>query len=171
MLKPKSCSREISGVQNIRHKIIKFFDIATIKILKMNNLIRKNIFDNKIQYNIMVCMILSLGSALRLFHYIYNRSLWMDEIYLCSSFSHLSYTDLATKILDYEQKAPIGFLWLVKLTVNLFGYHEMGLRLIPLIAGIISLLLFARICRYFLQPWAQILALSIFAFSPALIIR
>lgn len=135
----------------------------------MNNLIRKNIYDNIVQYKVNISIILSLGIALRLFHYFYNRSLWMDEIYLCSSFSHLSYTDLATKILDYEQKAPIGFLWLVKLSVNFFGYHEMGLRLVPLIAGIISLFLFIRVCRYFLQPWAQVLALSIFAFSPALI--
>jgi uncharacterized membrane protein len=165
-------SNVVSGkiwYSNYRYKIINFFDIAIIKILKMNNLIRKNIYDNIVQYNVIICIILSLGTALRLFHYFYNRSLWMDEIYLCSSFSHLGYADLATKILDYDQKAPIGFLWLVKLSVNLFGYHEMSLRLIPLIAGITAMFIFVRVVRYFLQPWARVLAISIFAFSPALI--
>lgn len=114
-------------------------------------------------------MILSLGTALRLFHFIYNRSLWMDEIYLASSFSHMGYSDLAGKMLDYEQKAPLGFLWLVKSAVNLFGYHEMSLRLVPLIAGLFSLFLFVPVSRYFLKPWAQIMAIGIFAFAPALI--
>lgn len=135
----------------------------------MNNLIRKNIFDNKIQYNIILCIILSLGTAFRLFHFFYNRSLWMDEVYLSSSFSHLGYADLASKMLDYQQKAPLGFLWLVKLSVNLFGYHEMSLRLIPLLAGLLSLFLFASLCKYFLRPWAQLMALAIFAFAPALV--
>ena len=135
----------------------------------MNNLIRKNIYDNIVQYNVMLFTIMVLGIALRLFHYFYGRSLWMDEIYLCSSFSHLSYADLASKILDYDQKAPIGFLWLVKWAVNTFGYHEMALRLIPLVAGLISMFLFIKVCRYFLQPWAQLLAMGIFALSPALI--
>jgi uncharacterized membrane protein len=135
----------------------------------MNNLIRKNIYDNIVQYNVSIFIILSLGTVLRLFHFFYNRSLWMDELYLCSSFSHLSYADLATTTLDYDQKAPIGFLWLVKLSVNLFGYHEMALRLVPLIAGIGSMILFTKVCKYYLQPWTQIMAISIFAFSPALI--
>jgi 4-amino-4-deoxy-L-arabinose transferase-like glycosyltransferase len=135
----------------------------------MNNLIRRNIYDNIVQYNVLIFIILSLGTALRLFHYYYNRSLWMDEIYLSSSFSHFNYTELATKMLDYDQKAPIGFLWLVKFSVDLFGYNEMALRLIPLLAGITSILIFVRVSKYFLQPRAQLLAISIFAFSPALI--
>lgn len=135
----------------------------------MNKLTMKNIFDNRIQYNVTVYIILSLGILLRLFHYFYDRSLWMDEIYLSSSFSHFSYADLATKILDYEQKSPVAFLWIVKWSVNTFGYHEKALRLVPLIAGIISLLLFTKVIRHFVESWAQVLALCIFALSPALI--
>jgi len=93
----------------------------------------------------------------------------MDEIYLSSSFLHFSYSDLATRALDHDQKAPIGFLWLVKLTVDLFGKNEMALRLIPLLAGIASVLLFAKICRYFLSPVSSLLAVVLFAFAPALI--
>lgn len=119
--------------------------------------------------NLVILIVCLLGTALRLFHYFYNRSLWMDEVYLSSSFLHFNYTELATRALDHDQKAPIGFLWLVKLAVDSFGKNEMALRLVPLIAGIISLFLFTRVCRYFLKPAAQILALCIFAFAPALI--
>jgi len=129
-----------------------------------------NSFLKKDQYlNLIILTIIFLGAALRLFHYFYDRSLWMDETYLSASFSHLSYTDLATKVLDHQQKAPIGFLWLVKLSVNLFGNNEMALRAIPLLSGIISLFIFARINRYFLNSVAQIMALAIFSFAPAFI--
>jgi len=93
----------------------------------------------------------------------------MDEIYLSSSFLHFSYWELATEALDHDQKAPIGFLWLVKLTVDLFGKNEMALRIIPLLAGAGSLILYTRVCGNFLKPLSQILALVIFAFAPALI--
>lgn len=117
-----------------------------------------------------VILIITLfGIGLRTFHLIYNRSLWMDEIYLVSSFFHLNYIDLATATLDYGQKAPIGFLWTVKLITDIFGYSEIAFRLIPFISGIISLFLFIKICRYFLKPNAQIIALTIFSFAPAII--
>jgi len=135
----------------------------------MNNLIKKNFFDNNEKLIRIQFIIIVSGISLRLFHYIYNRSLWLDECYLTSGLLHMNYMDLATKVLDYQQKAPIGFLWLVKLSMNLFGNQEMVLRMIPLIAGIISLFLYSRICSYFLKPWAHIIALSIFSFAPALI--
>jgi uncharacterized membrane protein len=114
-------------------------------------------------------LILIAGIGIRLFHLIYNRSLWMDEIYLCSGLLHMNYIDLATKTLDYGQKAPIGFLWAVKFAMNLFGNTEIVLRLIPFISGIASLLLFPKVCSYFLKPTGQIIAISIFAFAPAFI--
>ncbi|SEB09100.1 glycosyltransferase family 39 protein [Pedobacter hartonius] len=134
----------------------------------MTNL--KETYSEKDQYhNRLIFCIVLLGLLFRLFHYFYDRSLWMDEIYLSSSFSHMSYKDIAAKILDYGQKAPLGFLWLVKLSVSIFGYNSMSLRLVPLIAGILSLFYFGSVCRYFLKPRARVVALIIFAFAPALI--
>ena len=119
----------------------------------MNKLIKKNnFFDPHYRFKAILIIILLVGSAIRLFHFINNRSLWMDEIYLCSGFVHMNYLELASNILDYQQKAPIGFLWMVKLCTDLFGYHEMSLRTIPLIAGIVSLFLFADVCKYYLKP-------------------
>ncbi|ACU04182.1 glycosyltransferase family 39 protein [Pedobacter heparinus] len=116
-----------------------------------------------------ILIISLLGIGLRIFHLIYNRSLWMDEIYLCSSFFHLDYLDLAAGTLDYGQKAPIGFLWAVKFITNIFGYSEISFRIIPFISGIVSVLLFIKVCRYFLKPEAQLLAVVIFSFAPAMI--
>jgi len=135
----------------------------------MNKLIKKNnFFDHNYQFKTILTAILLIGSAVRLFHFINNRSLWMDEIYLCSSFAHMSYLELASNVLDYQQKAPIGFLWMVKLCTDLFGYHEMSLRIIPFIAGITSLILFPEICKHYLKPWPLLVAVAIFALSPAL---
>lgn len=135
----------------------------------MNNLTSGKFYSKNKKSSNFLLTILILGITLRLFHYFYNRSLWMDEVYLSSSLLRLNYSDLTFTLLDYQQKAPVGFLWLVKLTVNLFGNQETVLRMIPLIAGIVSLFLYLRVCKYFLKPWAQLLAMTIFAFAPAII--
>lgn len=114
-------------------------------------------------------IVLASGVALRLFHYIYNRSLWTDELYLCSGLLHLNYTELASGLLDHQQKAPIGFLWPVKMVMDVFGRNEMALRLIPLIAGMVSLFLFSKLSRSFLSYRGAIVATALFALSPALV--
>jgi hypothetical protein len=87
----------------------------------MKNGINIGLTEKKTSINVVILLICVTGVLLRLFHYFYNRSLWMDEIYLSSSFLHFNYTELATTVLDHDQKAPLGFLWLVKLAVDLFG--------------------------------------------------
>lgn len=135
----------------------------------MNNLISGKFYTKDKRSSNLILTILIMGIILRLFHYFYNRSIWMDEVYLSSSLLRLNYTDLANNALDYQQKAPLGFLWLVKFTINCFGNQETALRLIPLLAGILSLFLYQRVCRFFLKPWAQIIAMTLFAFAPAII--
>jgi hypothetical protein len=81
----------------------------------------------------------------------------------------MDYMKIITGPLDYQQKAPIAFLWIVKLMVNLFGNKEMCLRIIPSISGIASLFLFIPVSRFFLNKWTALLAIGILCFSPALI--
>lgn len=119
--------------------------------------------------NILLAIFIISGIALRIFHFIYNRSLWMDEVYLATSLIKYNYHELIHSPLYYEQKAPIGFLLCVKLIVNIFGKNEYALRLIPLFSGIISLFLFIPVGKYFLSKPALVLALGILCFSPALI--
>lgn len=120
-------------------------------------------------YNILLWTVLALGIFLRLYHYFDNRSLWIDEIYLSTSILKYNYIQLATESLDYQQKAPIGFLWLVKLCVLFFGDGEKALRLIPLLSGLASLVFFLPVARTFLKPLGAVLAMAILAFAPPIV--
>ncbi|TKC59261.1 glycosyltransferase family 39 protein [Pedobacter hiemivivus] len=133
------------------------------------NILNTVYFSNKNYWNLSVCLLLIIGFAFRIFHFIYNRSLWIDEVYLSTSLVKMDFLELATKPLYYQQKAPIGFLWLNKLVINLFGNTEIFLRLIPLISGVASMLLFVPISKYFLNNWGRLIAIGIISFSPALI--
>ncbi|WP_316749105.1 ArnT family glycosyltransferase [Pedobacter gandavensis] len=93
----------------------------------------------------------------------------MDEVYLSSSLIRMDYLDLATQPLDYQQKAPIGFLWAVRFFVELFGTGEMALRLFSLICGILSLFIFIPVCRYFTNEKGAVLGLGILAFASPLV--
>lgn len=105
------------------------------------------------------------GVLLRLYHYFYNHSLWMDEIYLSSSLIRMDYMDLATQPLDYQQKAPIGFLWTVRFFVGIFGTAELALRLFSLICGLLSLFLFIPVCRYFTNEKGAVLGLAMLSLA------
>lgn len=133
----------------------------------MSNLISKLLI--KANKSPIISLILMFGIGIRLFHYFYNRSLWLDELYLCSSFPHMSFADIFTQTLDYGQKAPVGFLFLVKCAINLLGFNELALRVIPLLAGIAALLLYAKLCKSFLHTQSQIVAIAICAFAPAIV--
>jgi len=135
----------------------------------MNNIIDEKFFRKDKRFSKVIILFISIGILLRTFHYLYNRSLWMDEIYLSAGLLHMNFLELASEAMDYGQKAPIGFLWLVKLPMTLMGNSEMILRLVPYIAGIISLVLYAKVCRSFLKPTGQLIAVAILAFSPAMI--
>ena len=90
-----------------------------------------------------------LGIVLRLRQYLTNRSFWADEASLAYNLATRSFSGL-TQPLDYHQGAPIGFLFIEKLSMLLFGNNEYALRLFPLISGILAIILLYFIaCRYF----------------------
>jgi hypothetical protein len=82
-----------------------------------------------------------LGVASRIYGYILNRSLWLDEAFLASSVVRRDYLGLLDP-LDFNQGAPVGFLWITKILVYIFGSSEFVLRLLPLITGLSSIYLF-----------------------------
>ncbi|WP_207420131.1 glycosyltransferase family 39 protein [Desertivirga brevis] len=124
---------------------------------------------SKSAYRTLSYVLIAIGIFFRLFHYIYNRSLWTDEMYLSLSFLKMDFLELAVKPLEYQQKAPIGFLWLVKLSVMAFGKQEMALRLIPLLSGIASLFFFKKVAERFLSTAAVAAAVGILALAPPFI--
>jgi len=120
-------------------------------------------------WRIIIGLIICLGIFLRLFHYFNNRSLWIDEAYLSISLIKMGFAELATPPLEYEQKAPIGFLWAVKAMVLLFGKKEMALRLVPLLCGLAALLVYLPVTRWFLKPVGVLTAVGILALAPPLV--
>ncbi|MDR6782480.1 hypothetical protein ABIE26_001032 [Pedobacter africanus] len=150
-------------------KIIKKIDIAHFSYLQMNTLSYRKGAEQKNIWKTLLFLFIFLGTVLRLYHFFYNRSLWMDEVYLSASLIQFNFIDLIKDPLLYQQKAPIGFLFTVKIFVWLFGSNEFSLRCLPLISGLFSLLVFIPVSKYFLGFRASVIAIGILSFSPALI--
>ena len=90
--------------------------------------------------------IILLGTALRLRQYLLDRSLWADEASLAVNLVTRSFGGL-TQLLDYHQAAPVGFLFIEKLSIVIFGNHDYVMRLFPLLAGILAVYLMYKIAR------------------------
>lgn len=107
------------------------------------------------------------GFILRLRQYLVNRSLWLDEAMLADNIVSRSFGGL-THWLDYDQQAPIGFLWSQKTAVLVFGNNEYALRLLPFLAGCAALVLMYLLTRR-LPSLSGNTALALFVVSDTLI--
>jgi hypothetical protein len=113
-------------------------------------------------------VILVLGISLRLREYLNNRSLSFDEALLALNIINRGFRGLL-RPLDNSQGAPLGFLFVEKAFVKLFGNSEFILRLFPFLCGIASLLLFYKLAKTYLKTEAFVLALSLFVISESAI--
>jgi hypothetical protein len=111
--------------------------------------------------------IVILGIILRLRQYLVNRSFWADEASLAVNLANRTYGQLLG-LLDYQQAAPVGFLYIEKTLITLFGNHDYVLRLFPLFAGILSTYLIYRIAREHLGT-AGLFAVLLFVISWGLV--
>src|SRR5205823_3603666 len=104
----------------------------------------------------------------RLRQYAAGRSLWIDEAWLALNVLTHSFRGLAGH-LDFEQVAPVPFLWSIRLSHLALGTSEQALRLVPLLAGTLLLLFVWRVAAPILgEAWA-LLALALAAMNPVLI--
>jgi hypothetical protein len=110
----------------------------------------------------------SLGVFLRIWQYWANPSLWLDEAMLANNIVNRSFVGL-TQPLDDNQGAPIGFLFIQKVFIELFGNHDYVLRLFPLLTSILAIPLMWRVAQTYVGRWPSLLALSFFAISAPLI--
>jgi hypothetical protein len=113
-------------------------------------------------------VIFGFGIVTRLTQYIFNGSLWQDEAARALNIINRSFPELLQP-LDYNQGAPIGFLMVEKLLVQLFGNTEYVLRLFPFLCGMISLFLFYKVAKDYIRPQAIPIALGLFAISDKLL--
>lgn len=115
-------------------------------------------------------ILIALGVLIRVALFATNRPLWLDEAQLAVNFVELDHHELARPgVLIYNQGAPVGYLLAVKTCSELFGTGEMALRLVALLAGIASILVFHRLAARVLPTGAALIALGLFCFSEPLI--
>ena len=106
-------------------------------------------------------IIISSGIILRTSQYIFNRSLWLDELLLAENLIDRSILELLNP-LGYNQGAPIGFLISTKIIAEILGYGELTLRLIPFISGVLSVPFFALLAKRFTDNRSTLIALILF---------
>ncbi len=113
-------------------------------------------------------LVVLLGIILRIAQFLYNRSLTEGEAPLAMNIIERSFGDLF-RTLDYNQAAPIGFLFLQKLFSLLLGTGEMALRMLPLITGIMAIYIFYRLAHQTIDEIAVVFAMILFAVCDHLI--
>ncbi len=115
-----------------------------------------------------VLSLLALGLAARAVHYLAGRSLWLDESMIALNLERRGIFELVGS-LDFNQAAPLGFLWLERLAVAGLGASAAALRLWPFVAGVAALFLFAVLARRLSRPVPAVFALALFALSGSLV--
>lgn len=99
-----------------------------------------------------------------------DRPLWTDEAMLAVNIIERGFAGLLQAPLAFDQNSPAAFLFLERLMVVLLGPTEAVLRVVPLLAGIVAVGLFALLAARLLDDQrAVLLGTLLFAISPYLI--
>lgn len=109
----------------------------------------------------------ALGIGLRLRQYLENLSLSGDEASLARNIVDRNYAGL-TQTLDYNQGAPLGFLFIEKALIGVLGQTELVLRLFPVLASLLAMVLLYLVVKQFFGV-AGLFAVLAFAISGPLI--
>lgn len=111
--------------------------------------------------------IICIGTILRLRQYLANRSLWGDEASLALNIVNRTWAGL-TLPLDYNQGAPVLFLFIEKSLITVMGNRDYILRLFPFISGLLALYLIHRFTREYIGN-AGMFAVLLLAISAPMI--
>lgn len=118
---------------------------------------------------ILSLILLAIGAALRIYIYLQNRNLIIDEANIARNIYDRGFGALL-KPLDNFQYAPPTFLWVTKLNSLLFGMGELSLRIYPLVCGLAALVAFYQILKELIPDRAIWYPVSLFVFG-AIFIR
>jgi len=116
----------------------------------------------------LLASIVVLGLGLRVYHYLLNPGVWMDELFLLRNIVHKTYGELLGP-LACDQAAPPLFLWLEHTVLLTLGDSTLSLRLIPLLASCGALLLLPFVARAVVRAGAAPWALLLYASSDKLV--
>lgn len=117
---------------------------------------------------VLALLLVFAGIALRMFIYLQNRNLIIDEANVARNIYERSFAGLLTP-LSYEQYAPPVFLWITKLNSLMFGMGEWALRIYPLLCGFAALVLMHRILKMLVPVSTLWYPLSLLVFAPVFI--
>jgi hypothetical protein len=112
-------------------------------------------------------LIIAAGVFLRLWIYFGNRSFSADEASLAYNLVTRDFSGL-TQPLDYQQGAPIGFLFIEKIFLLVFGNSEYALRILPLVSGILALFVLYLIAKKYFNT-SGLFAMFAFAIAWSLV--
>ena len=132
-------------------------------------MIKKNFFEKKYLFNIVLGLIFFLGVYLRLKGYLSNSSLWHDECALAWNIKFRSFSDFFG-VLKFDQMAPPLFMILTKVLTKIFGFSEYVFRFLSLCFGCAAIPLFYRLSTKVLNKKFNILvAVFLFAINTSMI--
>jgi hypothetical protein len=117
---------------------------------------------------LLAVLLISFGIALRLIAVLRRDGLVGEELMLTLNVAGRSYTGLLQP-LSYAQTAPIPFLWAERLAIQLNGLDLAALRVLPFVAGCLTLVVLWAIASQLLSEDDALLALGLAATSPFLI--
>lgn len=115
--------------------------------------------------NFWIAIIIIAGMMLRSVQYFGATSLWLDEVTSALNIQKRNFVQLATEKLEFNQIAPIGFLWTSKIAALLFGEEDLAYRFVPWLWSLLSLPLFYFVAKRFLHRFYLLAAVALFAFS------
>jgi hypothetical protein len=109
-------------------------------------------------------VLVSVGVGWRLLRYFLQFPIWGDEAFVCLNFVDRDYFELLNH-LRYRQIVPYLYLAAELTVYHWLGPSELAMRLVSLVAGLGSIVLFWRLCRRVLSPLGCMLAVGILAVS------
>ena len=115
-----------------------------------------------------LALAIGIGVGLRLVEYAHGRSFWLDEGSLVDGIL-VSTPSALFGPLRNSQLAPPGFLVAEWSAMRALGATHQAFRLVPLLAGVASMLLVAAVARRVLAPGSAWLAVALFAVTGDLI--
>lgn len=118
----------------------------------------------------LLVLLVLLGAALRLRQFAFNRSLWLDEALLANNVVQRPLDTLLGEPLAANQGAPVGFLALTDLLTTALGPTDLVLRLVPVVASLLALLVAYRLSLLVLDSAAgRATFIGLMAAAPVLV--
>ena len=106
---------------------------------------------------------------MRLYQYLWNKSIWHDEASFVLGLKNHSFANLLAPVPEGSPGGGYAFMFLEKVMLELFGYNELALRFFPFLASIVSLVLFYFFLKQYGNRLVTSIAIAYFALSDNLI--